>query len=94
MCCDGDHSAEALPVAVAESLMEYRAALDHFGPTWRESETTPYHPVTRLAPAPAIVAEIGGSLSDDITMVDWLRGARAVLDREGALSRNDRAPDR
>ena len=80
VCCDGDHSAEALPVAVAESLMEYRAALDHFGPTWREFETTPHHPVTRLAPAPAIVAEIGGSLSDDITMVDWLRGARAVLD--------------
>ena len=77
VCCDGDHSAEPLPVAVAESLMEYRAALDHFGPTWREAEHS-YHPVTRLVPAP-IVAEIGGSLSDDITMVDWLRGT-AVLD--------------
>jgi hypothetical protein len=86
MCCDGHHHVEPLPVAVAESLVEYRAALDHFGPTWRELEVQPrmrwmlrYEPATRLAPTKAIVAEIGGTLSDDITMVDWLRGTRAVL---------------
>lgn len=79
MCCDGHHLPEPLPVVVAESLMEYRAALEVFGPSWRESETTANHPVTRIVSARRVMAEVGGELSDDITLVDWLRGARAAL---------------
>ena len=93
MCCDGDHSAEALPVAVAESLMEYRAALDHFGPTWRESETTPYHPVTRLVPRPRSSQR---SAARSLTTSRWSTGSvgHALCWTGRRAIRNDRASDR